>query len=381
MTGGGSGGHITPILAVASELKRQQPTARIVYIGQRGDALADLPATDPNIDEVRTISAGKFRRYHGEGWHQLLDLRTQFLNVRDGYRTLAGLWQSYRLMGQIKPSVIFTRGGFVSVPVALAGKLRGVPYITHDSDSIPSLANRIIARWATQHAVALPKELYPYPASKTITVGIPLSNNYQPLTHELRQQYRHELGIPLDAQVVMVTGGGNGAENLNMTLVANVPALLKHFPRLVVLHLTGRALEGSTAAAYNTAVQGDDRHRVRVIGFATDLYRYSGSADIVIARGGATNLAEFATQGIACIIIPSKQLLWNVKNSEALSKRQAIVELTEDAAEQELRLAHVISDLLDDDSKRTELAKRLAAYAHPDAAAETAKLILGTGSA
>src|SRR5665213_182798 len=101
LTGGGSGGHITPILAVAAELKRLRPGIRLVYIGQRGDALGDIPAKDENIDEVFTVRAGKFRRYHGEGLRQVLDISTMFKNIRDAFYVLVGLWQSWRFMGRI----------------------------------------------------------------------------------------------------------------------------------------------------------------------------------------------------------------------------------------------------------------------------------------
>jgi UDP-N-acetylglucosamine--N-acetylmuramyl-(pentapeptide) pyrophosphoryl-undecaprenol N-acetylglucosamine transferase len=378
VTGGGSGGHITPILAVASELKRIRPDAHVVYIGQRGDKLTDIPKSHPDIDEVFAVSAGKFRRYAGEGAKQLLDIKTQRLNIRDGFRTLAGIWQSYRLMRQLQPTVIFSRGGFVSVPVALGGKLRGVPYITHDSDILPSLANRMIARWAAVHAVALPKELYPYPASKTVNVGIPLSRQYELVTPELKRRYRHELHIPAEAQVLFITGGGNGARQLNQVILDNAAALLKHHPQLIILHVSGRELEQSVSDAYNKLLRGEERGRVRVEGFVSDQYRYSGAADIVIARGGATTLAEFAIQGAVCIIIPSKQLIWNVKNSEALAKRGAVIELSEDASEQELRLAHVVSGLLQDSAKRDHLARIMHSLAHTDAAKDTAELIIKT---
>ncbi|QQS18014.1 glycosyltransferase [Candidatus Saccharibacteria bacterium] len=83
LTGGGSGGHITPVLAVAHELKRQSPESLVTYIGQRGDDLLDVVERHEAIDEVRTVSAGKLRRYSGEGWRQLLDVKTQVLNFRD----------------------------------------------------------------------------------------------------------------------------------------------------------------------------------------------------------------------------------------------------------------------------------------------------------
>ncbi|HSX16189.1 MAG TPA: glycosyltransferase [Candidatus Saccharimonadales bacterium] len=375
MTGGGSGGHITPILAVAHELKRLRPDAEIIYIGQKGDKLSDIPAGDPNIDVVHEVSAGKLRRYDDEGWRQWLNLRVQFLNVRDVFRVLAGIWQSYWLLRKERPAVIFTRGGFVSVPVAIGGHLNGIPFVTHDSDSVPSLANRLIARWAHTHAVALPVELYPYPKSKTVMVGVPVSAKYEPVDDKLRREYREALGLEYK-QIVFLTGGGNGARMLNEALAANARYLLGTFPDLALVHVAGRALEAETNAAYDALKLGAARGRVFVHGFVTDLYRYSGAADVVIARGGATNLAEFAQQGAACLIVPSKQLGWNVKNAAALASRGAVLQLSEDQAEQPERLGRTIGELLEDDGKRAALGRKLAAYAHPLAAVELAGLVL-----
>jgi len=378
VTGGGSGGHITPILAVASELKRLRPEVRIVYIGQKGESLLDIPAQDPSIDEVRVVRAGKFRRYHGEGWRQVFNLATQARNVRDAFFVLIGIWQSFWLLRRLKPSVIFTRGGFVSVPVALAGVLRRVPYITHDSDSVPSLANRLIARWAHVHAVALPPETYPYPPDKTVMVGIPLSDKYQPVTPRLQAQYRHELELDEFEQVVLVTGGGNGARKLNAAILENAVRLLKHYPKLCLLHVSGRALEAELRRNYDGLLAPEDTGRVRVIGFAPDFYRYSGAADVIVARGGATNLAEFAVQAKACIIVPATRLVGDhqTKNAQVLVKKHAIVTLSEDQAEQDGRLARAIAELLGNTRERQQLRQNLAQFARTDAAERLAMLLL-----
>jgi UDP-N-acetylglucosamine--N-acetylmuramyl-(pentapeptide) pyrophosphoryl-undecaprenol N-acetylglucosamine transferase len=378
VTGGGSGGHITPILAVAKALKAQQPDARIVYVGQTGDPLTDIPASDPNIDEVYSVKAGKFRRYHGEGWKQLLDFETVGKNLRDLMYIVIGLWQSFWLMRKLKPAIIFTRGGYVSVPVALGGRLRGIPYITHDSDAHPSLANRLIARWASVHAVALPEEVYPYPIDKTITVGVPISHDYKHVTPALQAQYRKKLKLEKCDQILLVTGGGNGSQTLNDAVVANADHLLKRYPKLAIVHATGRALEAEVSAAYDTAVDSKDRKRVLVKGFISDMYRYSGAADLIITRAGATTLAEFAVQGKTCIIVPSAWLTGGhqLKNAEALAKQGAIVSMTDEQIEQELRLASVISDLFDYPKKLQELAQRFSQFAQPHAAAKLAYLIL-----
>ena len=335
-----------------------------------------MPKNDPNIDSCYSIYAGKFRRYNGEGWRQLLDYRTQYLNARDLIRTIRGLWQSWRLLGKVQPDAIFTRGASVSVPVAFGAWLRGVPYITHDSDSTPGLTNRIIGRWARINMVAMDPEIYPYNKDKTVRVGVPISMNYKPLTPKEMAKVRRELGFGEYKQVICVTGGGNGAQTLNQIVLDNAAYLLKRFPHMAVVHIAGRGLSEEVEKEYQEILDSNDFKRVIVKDFVTDLYRYSGAADLVIARGGATNLAEFASQNKACIIIPSKQLIWNIKNAELLGAEKAIIEMSEEQAEQELRLASVIEDLFVNKTRLNDLQKKFAQFSNLQSARTIAKAVL-----
>ena len=378
LTGGGSGGHITPILAVAKELKALKPDSTIIYIGQKGDELADLPKNDPNIDKVYSVRAGKYRRYHGDGIKQFFDIPTIAKNLRDLVYILVGFLQSWRLMRKIRPDIIFSRGGYVSVPVAWGGKICNIPYITHDSDSTPSLANRIIARGAKLHAVALPEDLYPYPRDKTITVGVPIGSEYQPVDHAKQQDFKQQIHIPSDSKVLLVTGGGNGAQQLNSSVVAAAKQLLINYPKLHIIHFSGRKLEQQVQQGYEQVLERKDIDRVLVKGYATDHYRYSGAADIILARGGATSLAEIAAQGKACIVIPSPQLIWNVKNAQTLEDMHAIVMLQEKPSNQANELVAEVSKLLDDDSLRSHLASKISSLAKPDSASKLADLILNS---
>ncbi len=262
------------------------------------------------------------------------------------------------------------------MPVALAAKLRRIAYITHDSDSTPSLANRIIYRWASVNAVAMPPETYPYPPNKTVQVGVPISKQYQPTGVAQMLKYRQELGIADYESVICVTGGGNGAKKLNDIIRDNAPYLLKKYPKLIILHIAGRKLDKELINDYDSMLDPKLRQRVIVKDFVTDLYKYSGAADIIIARGGATNLAEFAAQRKPCVIIPSKQLIWNVRNAEALAAQQAVISLSEDQAEQEMRLASVLSDLLDNSKKRLELSNKFAQFANQNATQDIVELII-----
>lgn len=378
MTGGGSGGHITPILAVARELKALRPDCTIAYVTHTGDGLEDVAAGDAHVDELHHVRAGKFRRYNGEGWRQLLDVETMLLNIRDTCWILVGIWQSFQLLRQLRPNIIFTRGSYVSVPVCLAAALLRIPYVTHDSDAIPSLTNRLIARWAKVHTVALDEELYPYPIDKTITVGVPVDSAYRPVDNTLRDQYRRELRLEGFDWVVLVTGGGLGAQRLNEAVVENAAYLLKRYPGMALVHLAGRTNEEATMTAYDSALDQEARRRVFVKGFTTGMYRFTGAANVVVARGGATNLAELALQAKPCIIVPNPLLTGGhqLKNTVALAEQGAVVQLSEEQIQQERRLASVISTIIDDPAVSAELSRRIASFARPDSARVLATLLL-----
>lgn len=379
VTGGGSGGHITPVLAVAHELKKLRPEVVIEYIGQTGDSLGDIPEQDKHIDRSYTVRAGKFRRYHGEGWRQLLDIVTLYKNLRDVVFVLIGIWQSFWLLGKLRPDIIFTRGSFVSVPVCIAAKLRGIPYVTHDSDAIPSLANRIIAPWARLHAVALPKELYTYPPKKTITVGVPISDKFHPLTTTEVRADREQLRLDEAGKVLLVTGGGLGSQRINMAAVACVPDLLVRYPDLWVVHIAGRLEEASVRRQYHQELPPEEQKRVLIKGFVTNMYQYSGAADVVVSRAGGNSIAEFAAQSKACVVVPAPHLSGGhqLKNAQVLADRKAVRLVNETTLQEDLHaFMPPLTDLFDHPEKRILLGKKLATLAQPNAAHLLAVLLL-----
>ncbi len=380
MTGGGTGGHITPALAVAHELKKIRPDSHITYVGQTGDSLGDIPEQDKNIDSVVAVRAGKFRRYHGEGLKQLLDFDTMFKNIRDAIWVMVGIWQSFWLLGKIRPDVIFTRGSFVSVPVCLAAALRGIPYITHDSDAIPSLANRIIGARAKVHAVALPKEVYTtYPADKVVSVGVPISHAFGKVTAAQAAEWRTQLGLGQAGKIVFVTGGGRGADRLNRVVIACMNELLERYPELMVVHVTGRDLENDVRRSYKQVLSVQEQKRVVVKGFVTNLHQYSGVADVVITRAGGSSLAEFAAQAKACIVVPNPLLTGGhqTKNAKVLADRKAVRLVNEDVLKDDPRaIMPALTDLLDRPDRAKALGAKLSQLAQPNASYHLAVLLL-----
>lgn len=351
----------------------------IAYIGQKGDGLADIPAQDKNIDASYSVRAGKFRRYHGEGWRQLLDIPTVLKNIRDGFYVIAGFYQCVSLLKRLKPDVVFVKGGFVGVPVGLAAAYLNIPFVTHDSDALPGLANRIIARWASLHTVALPKEIYNYPANKTVTVGVPISHEYHPVKKAELKALRERLDLKNYNKVILITGGGLGAQRLNDAVADCAADLLLRYPDLAIVQLAGRKLETDLRQRYKKLLGADAAKRVIVKGFVTNLYDYSAAADVVITRAGGTSMAEFAAQAKACIVVPNPLLTGGhqIKNAQVLEDRRAIKLLPESKLMNDhTALMPVLVDLLDHPKKITELGAQLHKMAQPDAAKRLAMVLL-----
>ncbi len=380
LTGGGtSAGHVTPSLAVAHELKRLDPNCETIYIAQSGDTLGELPKQHRDIHQVFAVHAGKFRRYHGAGWSQIVDLPTLYKNIRDLFLFAFGIVQSYFLLRRLKPDCIFMKGGYVGAPVGLAAALLHIPFVTHDSDAIPGLANRIVARWASLHMVALPKEAYAYPQDKTVTVGVPVRPEFVPVTPDLQKEYKQALGLQKFSKILFVTGGGQGSQRLNDFVVSIMPELLRRFETLGVVHLAGSKQGEVVQAAYRRVLGSAEQDRVFVQGFISDLWQYSGAADVVVTRAGATTLAELAMQRKPVIIVPNPFLTGGhqIKNAQVLVDHQAALCVSEqDLAKKPALLSEAITSLLDSPDKRRSLAAQFSEIVQPHAAREIAGLLL-----
>jgi len=377
LTGGGSGGHITPLLSLARALKAKNPNCNLVYIGHKGDKFAKGQTSFDDFDSVHTVNAGKFRRYHGESFFaRITDVKTIFFNVRDFFRIAGSIAKAWRILKKVNPNVVFSKGGFVAVPVGIAAKVRGIPIVTHDSDAIPGLANRIIGRWAEVHATGLPAEFYDYPKAKTVYTGIPVDERIQPLGGAARQKLKQSIGVEPANQVLLVSGGGLGARDVNSKIVKIAPDLLKTNQKLYIIHQAGQANETEVAGQYSKVVDNTTRRRITVLGFTGELYKYICAADLIVGRAGASSVAEFAAARKACILIPNPFLAngHQLKNAQELQKIGA-VEIVQDNAPPDELLGKIVT-LLGSSSSRENLAGKLGKTAQPNAAAKLAEILL-----
>lgn len=372
LTGGGTGGHITPILAVAHELKILRSDCKTIYVGERGSKFAELTANHAAIDEIYTVSAGKYRRYHGESWlRRVADIKTNLLNLRDLFRFIAGSYQSWRLLRKIRPDIVFLKGGFVGVPIGLAAAMLHIPIITHDSDAVPGLANRLVSRWVSWHATALPAEYYPYPKAKIQPVGVLVEHNYQNVSAMQQKEYKLEIGVPVNSSLLLITGGSSGADRINRAVVKIIEELLQKYPELYAIHQAGKG---------KMDVYGAYKHdRLRVLEFLNPMHVFMGAADLVVARSSANTLAELGTQGKACIVVPSAFLTGGhqLKNAHRLEEQGAAIIVHDDQLyDLQHGLFAAVTSLLSDKAKRNELSLRLRDITLTGAAKRLANLIL-----
>jgi len=375
LVGGGSGGHLTPLLAVAAAIKLHNPETVVVHIGQKNENLHDVVG-GVDIDQSYSITAGKFRRYHGKSFiAHLLDLKTMVLNIRDVFRFIIGTYQAWRLLGRVKPDSIMLKGGFVCVPVGYAARLRHIPYLTHDSDAVPGLANRMTAKHAVYNTTALPSDLYPYDSAKTIQVGIPLRAEFVEVTANDMKSAKQKLSICPDSPVVFSVGGGLGAQRVNKALVSAAPELLDQNKNLIIIHVTGKKLYNETKQLYQSLLNEDQMKCIKIIDFSPGLFQYSAAADVILTRGGATNIAEFAAQAKPCVVVPAPQLTGGqqLHNAKVLNDAKAAVIVYEDELSS---LTDVLTELLHAPaSERESLGQKLHALTVYDSANKLANLL------
>lgn len=366
-------------MSLARALKKIEPSCLLTYIGHKGDSFDSLKERYHDFNEMAFITAGKYRRYHGESsWKQLIDIRTLALNTRDFFRTLAGIREAYKVLKQVQPDLVFSKGGFVAVPVGIAARLRRIPIITHDSDSLPGLANKIIGRWATVNAVGANSGSYPYPKEKIIYTGIPIDEKITPVTNLLKRSFRRQIGLPADAEVILAGGAGLGSRDINNKIIEISRSLLSLHSNLYIIHITGNKHLAEASDKYRAILDRDLLTRVEIFSFVNDFYKYSGAADLVVTRGGATVLAELAAQHKACIVIPAPFLAegHQLKNTQRLKKLGAIESLPNDATSKQL--LNLVELLMRNKQRRLKLGENFGSIAQPDAAGKLAGVILET---
>jgi UDP-N-acetylglucosamine--N-acetylmuramyl-(pentapeptide) pyrophosphoryl-undecaprenol N-acetylglucosamine transferase len=343
-------------------------------VGQAGGMEAKIVAASGW--PFAAIKAGKFRRNHFAGsLAKVFNVGTLGPNARDAVRTVQGVAGALRVLRRFKPDVVFIKGGFVGVPVGLAAKLLRIPYVIHESDVTPGLANRLLGRWAEKIAVGFPPKHYrDFDAARLVFTGNPVR---QELLQADRQQALAYFELDEALPVLFVTGGSGGAMQINDAIIRALPRLVEFCQ---VIHLTGE--QDFSRVKFEVGRLGKVVHveRYHVFGFLmAEMAQALAVADVVLARAGANTIAELAVLGKPTVLIPNYQMAGHqVENARVLSRAGAVRVL--DGAKLTVeQLVGEVKRLLDDPEEQGRLVRALAQFGRKDAARELAEVILAVG--
>jgi UDP-N-acetylglucosamine--N-acetylmuramyl-(pentapeptide) pyrophosphoryl-undecaprenol N-acetylglucosamine transferase len=359
---GGTGGHVLPAVAVIRELRSRGIPLDAKWIG----GTEGIEAETAKADEIPfdAIPTGKLRRY--------LDVRT----ARDAINIPRGVLAARRLVRAFRPDVVFSTGGFVSVPTVIASRGRA-PILTHEQTTIIGLANKINLRFANELALSFEDttKRVGKTKAKIVVTGNPIRSE---LLAGDAGRGRQRFSFTADLPIVFVTGGARGASPLNQRIKAILPHLLEHAQ---IVHQTGPASANADFAeltALKESLPAELAGRYVPTEFVreeiADVY---AMADLVVSRAGAGTVAELSALGKAAIMIPlplsggGEQIV----NARALANHDAAIMLMQDDATPE-RLLNEATSLLTDRGRRETMARAAAALGRRDAAARLANELL-----
>jgi len=274
LTGGGTAGHVTPNMALIPRLI--EDGWDVHYIGAANSAEETLISQFPDVT-FHTVAVGKLRRY--------FDVK----NFSDPFRVVKGVFQAQSIIRKLKPSVVFSKGGFVSVPVVYGAKLNGVPVVIHESDMTPGLANKLSAPFAKVECCTFP-EAIKYTHGKGVYTGTPIRPE---ILSGSAQRGRDIFRLNESKPVLMVVGGSSGARAINEAVVAALPKLTENFQ---VLHLCGKGNLSAEVEGTPGYVQCEYLNEEMADAYAC--------ADILVSRAGANALCEILALKKPALLIP-----------------------------------------------------------------------------
>lgn len=399
VVGGGSGGHITPAVAVIRELLELRPRAIIEFwtdrkyyknvvkitteIGVRWGREEKMGSRNRQYIRVRKISAGKFHRY--AGW-KLKDYFENFaITMKDlvwgnlcgfcGF--VVGIFQAFWRMirKDTRPDVIFLKGGYVGLPVGLVARLLKIPYVIHESDAVPGLANRILMKHANMVAFGLEQESA---SPRCVFTGTPVAAEFRKVSATKQKSLKRAMGFDVERPLVVVTGGSQGSLHMNEAMCEILPEMLK-FTSVGLVAGRKHYEDMVDLKKYEEWDKAKLKSNFRLWSFNSTMDELMGAADVVVSRAGATTIAELAALGKAVVLVPFERLPGGhqVKNAERLEKLGAAeVVMDEKMYEQPGVLLEKVKTLIRSPKKRELLAKNLHATAKADAAKQLAEIII-----
>jgi UDP-N-acetylglucosamine--N-acetylmuramyl-(pentapeptide) pyrophosphoryl-undecaprenol N-acetylglucosamine transferase len=349
IAGGGTGGHVIPALAIADEL-RGRCGAEVRFVGTaRGFETKLVPAAGYSLE---LIQAGQLKG---------VSLATRMRTLLD---LPLGVRRCFEILNQFRPDVVVGVGGYASGPGMVAALVKRIPTLVFEPNAAPGLANRLVGKRVTAAAVSFAPACAYFRNAKV--TGIPVRKEFFALQARSQGTAPH----------LLVFGGSQGALIFNTTMPRIAAALLGAVPGLTILHQAGARHAEATDAAYKQS--GADASRWNVSAFLDDMPRRIGAADLVLARSGASTVAELAAAGKPALLVPFPQATddHQRKNAEVLVAGGAARMLIQAEMSEEV-LRRTLVDMLGDRVGLEQMALRAKTLAKPDAAAAIAAMAAG----
>ncbi|WP_028307450.1 undecaprenyldiphospho-muramoylpentapeptide beta-N-acetylglucosaminyltransferase [Desulfitibacter alkalitolerans] len=352
VTGGGTGGHIYPALAIAKGLQEVYKDCHILYVGTKKGLEANIvPKTEFNYQFITV-----------EGLPRRLNLQS----LKSGIKLMRGLGQSFKIISAFKPNAIVSTGGYVAGPVGWVGSQMGVPLLIHEQNSYPGITNKLLASKAKRICLTFEdSKKYFKDKSKLRVTGLPIRSE---ILNACKQSCYERLGLDTKKKTVLITGGSRGAQSINNAIIQAIPKMIK-MAEAQFIFITGEMgyeniIEILKKQGINTDVMGN----ITIKPYMYNMEDALGAADLVIGRAGATFIAEITALGIPAILVPYPYATENHQehNARSLVKNGAAVIIKDTDLTGE-KLFRELYTLLGDSKKLASMKKASRDLGKPDA--------------
>ncbi len=345
LSGGGTGGHIYPAIALADEIKRRYPDAEILFVGAKD-----------RMEMQKVPQAG----YEIEGlWISGVDRSFSLRNFIFPFKLMSSLSRSRKIIKRFKPDIVIGTGGFASGPLLRVAISKGIPTLIQEQNSIPGITNRILAKYTDKICAAYEKVKEVFPAEKTIITGNPVRQDLLEV-NKLKEEALNYFKLSKDKKTVLVLGGSLGARRINKLIENDLKKFKDEDVQLI----------WQIGKLYYDEYKKYDSVNVRVKEFINRMDYAYAAADVIISRAGAGSVSELCIVGKPVLFIPSPNVAENhqAKNAMAVTDHDAALMITEDELTERFELCFF--SLLQDERRMKRFAQNIKKLALPNATSD-----------
>jgi len=352
LSGGGTGGHIFPAIAIADALRSLQHDAEILFVGAQGRMEMDkVPAAGYPIKGL---------------WISGLQRKLSFSNLVFPLKVVTSLYQASAIIKEFKPDAVIGTGGYASGPLLRMAAIKKIPTLIHESNSFPGITNRLLAKKVDKVCVAFEGMERYFPKAKILITGNPVRKDILNLASKTAEAAEY-FGLETGKRTLLVVGGSLGARTINESIMGSLDLIRDE--NIQLIWQTGKSF--AEPAAF--ALKNLDYPAAKTYPFISRMDLAYAMADVVISRAGAISISELCLCGKPCILVPSPNVTEDhqTKNAMALESQNAAILLPDSNARHEL--GKLATELLKDELQKSTLSQNIKKLGFPEAALSIAK--------